>query len=424
MSSKLHIGVVGLGTVGAQVVARLVSDKVHAGLSLTAVCARDKKRERGLDLSDIEWVDDPLALAAHDKIDVVLELMGGADGAAYESVKTALSNGKHVVTANKAMMAAHGFELAQLAESHGVHLGYEAAVAGGIPVIKAMREGLAANQIHRVSGILNGTCNYILSEMTREGVDFAPALKAAQELGYAEANPEFDIDGIDAGQKLALLTSLAFGTRPDFNKVAVTGITNITRRDIEFADGFGCVIRLVGLCERTKDGILQWVGPCLVKKNRALAMIKSVTNAVQIDADMVGRLLLQGAGAGGDATASAVLSDVHDVLVSPPRPVFGIEVDKLASIKDQASLPACPWYLRLALVDAPGSMAEVTSILAEQGVSIEEVVQRGPENDDMARPVVFITHNVRFEILETALDKLRQLDVIDKQINCLPVLFG
>lgn len=438
VAKTLNIAIAGLGTVGAVVAARLLapdSATHNTGLKLIAVNARDKTRDRGVDLSAIEWVDNPCDLADMAQVDVVIELIGGTDGVAYELVKRALKNGKHVVTANKAMMANHGFELAQLAEASGVYLGYEAAVAGGIPVIKALREGLAANKVRRVSGILNGTCNYILSEMTQKGVDFAPTLKQAQELGYAEADPEFDIEGIDAAQKLTLLTSLSFGTKPDIAGVDVTGITNITSRDIDYAGGFGFVIRLVGVCEQVAEddnSILQWVGPCLIKKNQPLAMIENVTNAVQIEADMVGQIILQGPGAGGDATASAVLADVHDVrLYDKARvllPVFGQPTNTLKAIKKNAPLAPCPWYLRLMLVDAAGSMAQVTSVLAEHGVSIEEIVQRSPENDainkDAGRPVIFITHNVQLDVLETALNKLRSLDVIDADMNYLPVFSG
>lgn len=425
MVKQLRIGIAGLGTVGATVAARLLSADKDVRLELVVVNARDKSRDRGVDLSSVKWVDSPTELATLDEIDVVLELIGGASGPAYELVKAALNNGKHVVTANKAMMAEHGLELAQLAESNNVQLGYEAAIAGGIPVVKALREGLAANKVTRVSGILNGTCNYILSEMTQKGVDFAPTLKIAQELGYAEAAPEFDIEGIDAGQKLALLTSLAFGVEPDLAKIDVTGITKITDKDIEYAKGFDSVIRLVGISEKTEQGILQWVGPCLVKKNQPLAQIEGVTNAVQIEADMVGQIMLQGPGAGGGATASAVMADVYDLLHLPQGtclPVFGVNTGQLIHLAENAEMPACPWYLRLALVDAAGSMAKVTSVLAEQGVSIEEVVQRGPENGDSVRPVVFITHNVQKKAVDSALDRLQSLDVIDVEMNCLPVL--
>lgn len=424
----MRIGLAGLGTVGATLAARLVGGSVD-GVRLTHISARDKTRDRGFATDGLVWLDTPQALAAEADVDMVVELIGGADGAALELVEAALSAGKHVVTANKAMLAAHGVKLAGLAEQHGVSLAYEAAIAGGIPIVKTIREGLQGNQISKVSGILNGTCNYILTEMEEKKVGYAETLKEAQALGYAEADPTFDVEGVDAAQKLALLCGLAFGVEPDFDAIQLTGITGITGQDFDFAAGFNAVIRLVGLAEKSTaekndsaTGIVQWVGPALVRQDRPLASIKGVTNAVQVDADMVGQIMMQGPGAGGGATASAVLADIIDIAQGRHIAVFGRPVATLTPSAGPSPMAPCEWYLRLSLVDAPGSMAKATSILAEHGVSIEEAVQRGPENSDSLRPVVFITHQSDLATIEKALSALQAVDVIAGELNFMPVL--
>ncbi|MGC6475496.1 MAG: homoserine dehydrogenase [Parvibaculales bacterium] len=421
MSKNLNIAIAGLGTVGANVAQRLLSHEAD-GLKLVAVSARERNKERGFSLNGLEWHDNPLAFTEQDNIDIVVELIGGADGLAYELVKTALARGKHVVTANKALLAERGLELAELAEKNQVSLAYEAAVAGGIPIIKTLREALSWNKVTRIRGILNGTCNYILSEMASKNVGFSETLKKAQELGFAEADPSFDIEGIDAGQKLSLLASLAFGVKPEFEHVQITGITNVSDKDFNYAKHFNCVIRLIALCEQTEDGVLQWVGPCLIPESEPLAHIQGVTNAVQVDGDMVDSLMLQGPGAGGAATASSVLADLQDVARGVLLPVFGKTVQNLEVMKAFHGLSPSQWYLRLSLIDQTGSMAKVTSILAENGVSIEEVIQKAPDNGDSTRPVIFISHTAPIQAIENALKSLQSNDAIGDAVSVMPVM--
>ncbi|MGC6511576.1 MAG: homoserine dehydrogenase [Parvibaculales bacterium] len=421
MSAKLKVGIAGLGTVGATLAARLLSEP-NNGLELTAVSARDRSKDRGFSCDGLDWYDDALGLTVADNVDIVVELIGGAEGVARDLVTASIANGKHVVTANKALMATYGFELAETAEAKNVVLAYEAAVAGGIPVIKVVREALKWNRITSIKGILNGTCNFILSEMKNKGAGFDETLKIAQDLGYAEADPGFDIDGVDAAQKLAILAALGFGVRPNFDVMDIQGITAVSDKDLLYASHFNSVIRLVAICAQTDDGILQWVGPCLVPNDQALAHIEGVTNAVQIEGDMIDSVMLQGPGAGGAATASSVLSDLNDIVCGNSQQVFARRVGELGTITGNAGLPACPWYLRLALVDRTGSMAKVTSILAEHGVSIEEVVQKGPDNGDSVRPVIFITHTVGSDNIYQALDALKTSDVISDEVSIMPVL--
>ncbi|MFD0934196.1 homoserine dehydrogenase, partial [Methylobacterium trifolii] len=292
-------------------------------IRVTAVSSRDRGRDRGLDLSAVQWFDDPVELARAPDIDCVVELIGGSDGPAKAVDEAALSAGKHVVTANKALLAHHGAALARLAEGNGVALAFEASVAGGIPVIKAIREGLPGNAVSRVYGILNGTCNYILTRMEREGLTFEACLKDAQALGYAEADPTFDVEGFDTAHKLAILTSLAFGTVVDAEGVSVEGISGVQPLDLKMADELGYRIKLLGVAQLAEGGIEQRVHPTMVPKSSAIAQVMGVTNAVTVDADAVGELTLIGPGAGGEATASAVVADIADVACGLVRPGFG-----------------------------------------------------------------------------------------------------
>ncbi|MEK1928763.1 MAG: homoserine dehydrogenase, partial [Pararhizobium sp.] len=324
MSDALKIGIAGLGTVGASLV-RILQERHEQlattcgrAIEITAVTARDRNRDRGVDLSAMHWHDDALSLAETADIDVFVELIGGAGEPAYSAVKAALSRGLHVVTANKALLAAHGIELAGLAEEHGALLNYEAAVAGGIPVIKALRESLTGNTISRVYGIMNGTCNYILTKMEKEGLSFEACLKEAQRLGYAEADPAFDIEGNDTAHKLAILTSLAYGTAIAADDIYLEGITNISIDDIHAAADLGYRIKLLGVAQRTDSGIEQRVHPTMVPLDSVIAQVDGVTNAVAIESDILGELLMVGPGAGGNATASAVLGDIADIAKSRP----------------------------------------------------------------------------------------------------------
>ena len=434
---SLKIGIAGVGTVGACVAVKLLAESVQ-GATITRLAARDLKKDRGFSLPEAQWTQNTLELADADDVDVVIELIGGADGIALDLVRTALTNKKHVVTANKALLAKHGVELAELAEKNNCVLGYEAAVAGGIPVIKALSEGLAANNIYRINGILNGTCNFILTEMETKGAGYEETLRIAQELGYAEADPTFDVEGIDAAQKLSLLSAIAFGQKPNENDVTTRGISDVAALDFEFAEGFGAVIRLIARAEKKiiKDassisssdgGIVQAVEPCLVRKSSVLSGISGVTNAVQFETDMVD-VMLQGPGAGGEATASAVLADIADLnqfiksgMQTAPY-VFGQNISALVDSHGETEVMPSQWYIRLSLKDAPGSMARVTSILAEHEVSIEEAVQRGPQNGEDHRPVVFITHKCEKSAIKNALEALEAIDVIAKDVNYMPVI--
>ena len=400
MTKPLRIGIAGLGTVGAGVVKILAARGEHLAaasgraLELVAVCARDKTKDRGIDLSGVRWEDDPMALAAADNIDLVMELIGGSEGIARDLVEASLKAGKHVATANKALIAHHGTALARLAEEKGVALNYEAAVAGGIPIVKTMRESLAGNEIRSIHGILNGTCNYILTEMETTGRDFADVLKDAQDLGYAEADPTFDVGGIDAAHKLAILASLAFGTEVDFANVHIEGIEKISATDIAFAKEFGFKVKLLAIAEKSEAGIVQRVHPALVPEGTPLAAVSGVYNAVAVDGDRVGHLVLEGRGAGEGPTASAVLSDIVDVARGLIVPPFIVPATKLkAPAKPLMDTHKSSFYLRLRAVDRAGSMAEITRALAEASISIERIVQRGGKSDESGRmPVVFITH--------------------------------
>jgi homoserine dehydrogenase len=423
MSDKIRIGLAGLGTVGATVASRLLQGAVPRA-KLVAVSARDAKKDRGVDLSAIDFVADPLALVSHPDVDVIIELIGGESGTALDLVEAALKAGKPVVTANKAMLAAHAAALSDLSVGGNVPLAFEAAVAGGIPVVKTVREGLAGNDITRLCGILNGTCNYILSRMEAAGLSFADALKEAQELGFAEADPTLDVSGADAGQKLAILSALAYGVAPDMDNISVTGIEAVTAADIAFAEEFDSVIRLVGTAARvgasSNDGVYHSVEPVLVKKSQALAQVLNELNALSITAEPLGAVMLQGPGAGGGATASAVLADIADIAAGFGRPLFDVAVSEMTESASQ-NAPASEYYIRLALADRPGSMAKATQILAEKGVSIEEVVQRSSESDDSYLPVVFITHKTENASLNAALAVLEKQSEICNAVLALPV---
>jgi homoserine dehydrogenase len=421
MSADKRIGIAGLGTVGSQVAARLLSGAVP-GAVLTAVSARDASRDRGVDLSGQRFVSNPQDLASAGDVDVVVELMGGEGGVALDLVQAALKAGKPVVTANKAMLAAHADSLSEAScGSPSVPLAFEAAVAGGIPVIKAVREGMAGNEISRLSGILNGTCNYILSRMEVAKLGFEEALKEAQDKGFAEADPFLDVSGTDAAQKLTILSALAFDVAPDMAHVSLTGIEQISAQDISFADGFDSVIRLVAMAEhRGAQGVFHQVVPMLVKKNTTLAQVSNELNALKIEAEPVGSIFLQGPGAGGGATASAVLGDISDIVQGFGRALFRAPTSGMKESATQ-NAPDSEYYVRLALADKPGSMAKATQILAENGVSIEEVVQRSSQAGDSFLPVVFITHHCEISALRAAVGALEAQKDICNEVLALPV---
>ena len=419
------IAIAGLGVVGAETARHLTmraphfSQKADANLVLTAVSARTKGKDRGFDMSDIAWEDDALALASRDDVDIVVELMGGADGPALALTEAALKNGKHVVTANKAMIAHHGAHLARLAEENQVALCFEAAVAGGIPALKILREGLAANDVEAVSGILNGTCNYILSEMESTGRAFDDVLKEAQEKGYAEADPTFDVEGIDAAHKLTILDALAFGRLPDFEKVKTTGITQISDVDIAFADELGYRIRLVG--RATKSGMAS-VAPVLLPATSQLAKVTGALNAVHYEAEPVNIISAIGPGAGAGPTASAVLSDVLDVALNREAKPFGVSVDKLQDNQiSTANEPQSAYYVRVMVFDRPGVLSAVTNVLKDLSISVESLIQKGRANDEPVA-LVMVFHETTDEAVQKALKLLANEEAVHEVAVALPVL--
>lgn len=413
MAAALRIGVAGLGTVGTSVISMLAAKgselERQCGRPIipVAVSARTRNRDRGVDLSNVEWVSDPVELARSQDIDVFVELIGGEDGPALTAVKAALEAGKHVVTANKALLSKHGVELAAIAEKNGLLLNYEAAVAGGIPVIKTLREALAGNQVNRVFGILNGTCNYILTRMEAEGISFQDCLADAQRLGYAEADPTFDIEGHDTAHKLSILTSLAFGCEISADDIYMEGISNITPADIKAAANLGYRIKLMGVAQRTDTGIEQRVHPTMVPTASVIAQVHGVTNAVAIETDMLGELLLSGPGAGGDATASAVIGDLADIAKSRPGfqhgPVFGRPASELAPYK-RARMRSHEggYFIRLTVHDRIGVFAAIANRMAENEISLESIVQHGDAAE--IKTVIMVTHETTEQAVRSAVD--------------------
>jgi homoserine dehydrogenase len=410
-----RIALAGLGTVGVGVVkalhqnAGLIAARAGRPVEIAAVSARNKKKKRGVDLSGCTWVTDAKALAEIPGLDAVVELIGGAEGPAHDLVKASLKNGIPVVTANKALLAHHGYRLAKLAEDKGAALKYEAAVAGGIPVIKSLREGFAANNIKAVYGILNGTCNYILTEMRETGRDFADVLNDAQAKGYAEADPSFDIDGVDAAHKLCILSALAFGVRPDFKSLKISGIRHITARDILAAQELGFRIKLLGSARRTDKGIVQSVEPCLVPIASPMGAVEGVYNAVFVEGDFVGTGLSVGRGAGEGPTASAVVADLIDLARGFCVPAFGIPA---ASLKkggwtDTGGIVS-HFYLHVVVLDRPGVLADIAAIMRDHEVSIEAVLQRGRDPDKPVS-VVITSHPAPQGRVEKAVAQIAKL---------------
>jgi homoserine dehydrogenase len=412
MLPSLRVGIAGLGTVGVAVLrllerqAAILAARTGRAIEVVAVSARDARKDRGIDVSRYAWFSDPVALAAASDIEVFVELMGGSEGIARNAVETALGSGKSVVTANKALVAAHGRHFAGIVEQHGGALAFEAAVAGGIPIVKTLREGLAGNSIDRVYGILNGTCNYILTRMEMQEMSFADCLAEAQKLGYAEADPTFDIGGFDTAHKLAILTSLAFGTLIDPEAIAIEGIEQIRLADIKAAAELGYRIKLLGVAQRTLAGIEQRVHPTMVPRSSPIAQIMGVTNAVTIDADAVQELTLVGPGAGGMATASAVVADLADCARGLKLPTFGLPASDLAQlIRAPMQMHQGGYYIRLSVYDRPGAAAAIASRMAERNISLESIVQRRVQGDRTkgAVPVVLITHATYEKLIREAL---------------------
>jgi len=417
MTTPLRLGIAGLGTVGVGVVkivqqhAGLLARRSGRAVEITAVSARTRHKDRGVDVEGYAWEDDPVALATREDVDVFVELMGGSDGPAKAATEAAIAAGKDVVTANKAMLAIHGQELAEAAEEAGRVIRFEAAVAGGIPVVKALTEGLAGNEITRVMGVMNGTCNYILTRMQSACLPYEEVFEEANKLGYLEADPELDVGGIDAGHKLALLSSIAFGTQVDFDGVELEGIGQITIEDIHRAADMGFRIKLLGVAQMTGRGLEQRMTPCLVPASSPLGQLEGGTNMVVLEGDAVGQIVLRGAGAGEGPTASAVMSDVIDIARGIRVATFGQPAAGLEQARSARVAAAAPYYLRMQLQDKPGALAKVAAALGDAGISIDRMRQYG--HAEPTAPVLIVTHKTTRDALDLARNALAGTGVVE-----------
>lgn len=427
MSDVMKVAIAGLGTVGAETMrvlrdnADLLTARAGRPIQVVAVSARDRTKDRGVDLDGVAWHDNAAELATRDDVDVVAELIGGSEGIAKDLVEAALASGKSVVTANKALVAHHGAALGTLAEANNVALAYESAVAGGIPIIKTMREGLSANRIERVYGILNGTCNYILTVMRETGRPFADVLADAQELGYAEADPAFDIDGVDAAHKLAILSSIAFGTQVDFDAIDIEGIRHISPVDLEYAQELGYRIKLLGIAEQTEAGVQQRVKPCMVPVTAQIAQVDGVFNAVAAEGSSVGPTLSYGRGAGAGPTASAVIADLVDIGAGRRIPVFGVPGASLSPSRAAGieSLTGS-YYIRLMVIDRPGVLADLTAVFRDESVSVEALIQSGRDPGEIV-PVVLTTHETEDAAIRRSVAKIAELEAVTEEPRVLRI---
>jgi homoserine dehydrogenase len=419
-NKPLKIAVAGLGTVGAGVIKILqnnqnvIQARCDRAIEIISVSASNKDKDRGVDLSTYQWADDLMQMAADENIDCIVECIGGSDGLVKDFVQSALENGKHVVTANKALVATHGVAFAKIAESQNVGLLYEAAIAGGIPIVKALREGLAANNLQSVFGILNGTCNYILTTMEKTGRDFDDVLKEAQDLGYAEADPTFDIDGIDSAHKLALLAALAFGVEPDFDALQISGIRHVTSGDILATKELGYKIKLLGVTKKIDDQYMQTVEPCLVPIHSAIAAIDDSYNAVMTQSDYCEKTMMQGRGAGEGPTASSIVADIIDVARNNIVLTFGKPSNDLQKVQWQgAENIHGASYIHLIVKDEPGVLAKITTELGALNISIDSIIQRG-HDDDGSASVIIVTQKSVFKETQEALKSVEKLDIVLK----------
>jgi homoserine dehydrogenase len=426
VKAPLKIAIAGIGTVGGGVVKALqarsdaLAERAERKLDVVAVSARDRKKSRAADISGFRWVDDPVALAQSD-VDVIVELIGGEEGVARTLVEASLRSGKHVVTANKALLAHHGAKLAAMAEERGLALKFEAAAAGGIPIVKALRESLIAHGVTSVRGILNGTCNYILTNMEKTERAFADVLREAQDLGYAEADPTLDVGGGDTAHKLAILASLAFGTAPDLEHMHVEGIEHITPDDIGYAREFGYRIKLLGVARRIDGGIDQRVQPAMVRAGTPLADVDGAFNAVSVNAGEAGPFFFEGRGAGEGPTASAVIADLVDIALGSFEPAFGKPARTLAPLRPAApGAAASAYYLRFEVLDLPGVLAEIAGHLAESRVSIESMLQRGRSPGEPVS-IVMITHETPGMAVSSALKVIGTSDKVMAPPRMIPM---
>ena len=427
MARTINIAIAGLGTVGAETYRLITEDsdflkaRSSANFNVVAVSAKSKGKKRDIDLTGADWITDCRDIADIDNIDVVIELVGGSEGVAKELVEKAITNGKSVITANKALVATHGNNIGELVAKHDVMFGYEAAVAGGIPIIKTIREGLASNRIGKIYGILNGTCNYILSVMRETGQEFEDILADAQRLGYAEADPSFDVDGVDAAHKLAILSAIAFQTPINFSGVYVEGIRFISPIDIDFATELGYRIKLLGIGELLGNGLQQRVRPCLVPVNIPIAQVEDVFNAVAAEAEGLGTSLSYGRGAGAGPTSSAVLSDLLDFANNRRTSFLGTADSELVvrPIQELQNLSGS-YYLRLQVYDRPGVLADLTAVFRDKGVSVEALLQRG-RNPDGTVPVVLTTHETSEGAIQKSVAEFEKIEDVVEKPCILPI---
>lgn len=437
IKKEIRLGIAGLGTVGASLVqliaqrAEQIERQLNIRLKIVGLSARDKQRDRGFDPGAFTWYENPIKLAVARDVDIFVELIGGAEGVANASIRAALNNGAHVVTANKALLAHSGMALAILAESLGREISFEAAVAGGVPVIKTLRESLIGHKINKIHAIVNGTCNYILSRMQEQGVGFAEALQAAQKLGYAEACPKADVQGFDAAQKLALLTALAFKKQNAIENVVIRGIDDILEQDIRAVEHFGYRLKLLASCLDLEDGVLQIVEPTLLPKTSLLAQLSGVVNGVTIFSDLLGELFLAGPGAGGSATAAAVLADILDLAIKqvndiPAAPLFGVPIKQLEPYKkaDLQHQLVPGFYIRLCVADQTGIFADVSQKMAKNNVSFESIAQNLESlfpGDTEYKNIVIITHETTRQNVEKALDAIAESGYLCQKYRLYPL---
>ena len=416
-AAPLRLGIAGLGTVGVGVLkiihknAKIISLRTGRDIVVTAVSARSRSKDRGVDLSGFAWEDDPVALAKRDDVDIFVELMGGHEGPAKDATEAAIAAGKDVVTANKAMLAVHGQSLALAAEAAGQVIRFEAAVAGGIPVVKALTEGLAGNKINRVLGVMNGSCNYILTRMENAGLSYAEVFAEANALGYLEADPNLDVGGIDAAHKLALLAAIAFGTEVDFDSVVLEGIGAVTIEDIHAVADMGYRVKLLGVAQMTGRGLEQRMTPCLVPASSPLGQLEGGTNMVILEGDDSGQIVLRGAGAGEGPTASAVMSDVLDLARGLRLKTFGQPATTLVKAHPATTATPASFYLRLQLLDKPGALAKVAAVMGEAGVSIDRMRQYG--HDTGKAPVLIVTHKTTRAAIDQVVLDFNQTQVVE-----------
>tara|TARA_B100000900_G_scaffold414544_1_gene441482 strand:- start:113 stop:1390 length:1278 start_codon:yes stop_codon:yes gene_type:complete len=422
----INIGIAGLGTVGSEVAKQLQSNseflnrKAGKQLNLVAVSANNKNKNRNFDLSNLKWFTNAASMSETNEIDLVVELIGGSDGIALDLCKNSLIKGKSVVTANKAMMSKHGYELAKISEKNKCSIAFEASVAGCIPIIKSLRDALSGTRVNSISGILNGTCNFILTEMREKGISFAEVLKDAQEKGYAEADPTFDVDGIDAAQKLTILSAIAFGIAPDNKNLSISGIRDVDVTDILFAEELGYRIKLLAY-SKLDNGLVQEVSPCMISLDKQISNVEGVLNAVELETELAGSVLLTGYGAGAEATATAVLSDIISIAQDKQPNVFGTRVSSLQLDVKQGDKENNRYYMRLNVIDKSGVLASVTEIFKKYGLSIESLLQRG-RNPNEEVPVVITTHETDHKTLTSVMKELSNSKELISKPVCMKII--